>query len=343
MLRSSPRLRILVPAILVVLTAACGPAAPPSPTVPVATEQPVPSDIAYAIRQRQQFGLRADRAWVEAVSADPRARTMLLDFPMLPEEEAALEARQTTIDRVVGFVHRYTADHPEEFGGLFIDPGRHVVVTLWTAHAEERRLAILRDLGARAPLEARQSRWTERDLDALLERITADWDWMRAIGAAPAGAGVETMNGIVSVQISSANPAAPALILAHYGVGPDMLRVDSDGTGILLLQRGTVRGTVVTAEGGVPRSDTLMVSWTSDDTGDGHGDCGVGDMGYGVGDSGAFELPCAPGGWTITIKEPRDPSGNGSWTPVGSGHVIVPAGGTVALRITLDPGVGINP
>jgi hypothetical protein len=334
-------LRVLLPVVLLGLLVACGPA--PLTSGEAATPEPLPSDIAYAMHQREQFGMRADQAWVEAVAADHRARIEMLDFPMLPAEEAALQARQATVDRVVGFVHRYTGDHPEEFGGLFIDPARHVVVTLWTAHADEHRLAILRELGAWAPLEARLGRWTERDLDALLERISADWDWMRAIGAAPVGAGVETMDGIVSIQVSSANPAAPALILAHYGVGPDILRVDSDGTGIVLLPRGTIRGTVVTADGGTPHTDALMVSWASDDTGDGHGDCGVGDMGYGVGLNGRFTLPCAPGGWTITIEEARDASGNGDWTPVGSGHVIVPAGGEVTLRITLDPGVGTQP
>jgi hypothetical protein len=270
---------------------------------------------------------------------------MLLDFPMLPEEEAALVARQATVDRVVDAVHRYTADHPDEFGGVYIDAARGVVVTLWTAHAAEHRLEILRVIGAMAPLEARQRRWTEQDLDALLARISADWDWMRAIGAVAEGAGVETLNGIVSLQISSANPAAPALILAHYGVGPDMLRIDSDGTGILLLPRGTIRGTVVTADGGVPRMDGwgLEVRWASDQAGDGHGDCGHGDIGYGVGEGGRFELPCAPGGWTITIEVMRETGGNPEWAVVGSGHVVVPPGGTVPLRIVLDPGVGVGP
>jgi len=341
--RSRPGLPVLLPAILLLLAAACGLEPSLSATGSAVTPEPLPSDIAYAIHQREQFGLRSDRAWVEAVAADPRSRIELLDVPMLPAEEAELQAHQATVDLVAGFVHRYVAEHPEEFGGLFIDPVRHVVVTRWTAHADEHRLAILRELGRWAPLEARQGRWTERDLDGLLERISADWDWMRGVGAAPLSAGVETMDGLVSLQISSANPVAPLLILAHYGVGPDMLRVDSDGTGIRLLPRGTIRGTVVTAKGGVPLADALMVSWASDETGDGHGDCGVGDIGYGVGADGRFELPCAPGGWTITIEEPRDPSGNGNWTPVGSGHVVVPVGGEVSLRITLDPGVAVGP
>ena len=47
-----------------------------------------------------------------------------------------------------------------------------------------------------------------------------------------------------------------------------------------------------------------------------------------------------PGGWTITIEAPVPDDG---WTPVGSGHVNVPAGDAVPLRITLAPGVAVNP
>ena len=162
---------------------------------------------------------------------------------------------------------------------------------------------------------------------------------MREIDAALMGVGADIMANVTDVEISSANPGAPALIVAHYGVPADMLRVSSDGTGIRLLERGMIRGTVLLADGSAPPPDAILeVSWEPDRPGPGSGDCGVGDMGYGVGRGGAIELPCAPGGWTITILDETDGS-----TPVGSGHVVVPPDETVEVEITLAPGTKASP
>jgi hypothetical protein len=299
---------------------------------------PIEEDIAHAMSQRKLFGLRSDEAWVRQIAADPRARTQLLDFPMLPEEETEFEARQSSYESVAAAVNAYAADHRAEFGGVWIDQPRHTVVAAWTANPELHRLGILASLRAAGPLEVRLVRYTEQQLTDLTDRLFMDRGWYATIPAAPLGGGADTMNNRVDFEISSANPQAAVLILAHYGVGPDVLHISSDGTGIRLQPRGKIEGRVTTADGKEPGENQLMLNWSSDRPAAGAGDCG--DMvGYGVAPDGAFELPCAPGGWTITVQAS---SGDG-WVDVGSGHAVVPAGGTVKLMITLEKGAKLNP
>ena len=328
------RTMLVAAAILIAVMAACSPAPAASPSSPTEAPEPVPSEIAYAMHQREVFGLRSDREWVEQVAAAPRATTFTLDFPMLPEEDAEFTRRQVDFGTVAAAVKAYAQTVPEAFGGVYIDQPRHVVVALWTATPEVHRIRILERLGGWAPLEARQVRHTEQELNDLVDRIGSDWDWMKGAGALPLSAGTEIIDNLVSLQVSSANPAIGAQILLHYGVGPDILRVDSDGSGVFLLPRGTIEGTVVMADGKpVPGRNELMLQWEAD----GPGECGVGDMGYGVG-TGRFELPCSPGGWTILVMAPV-PDG---WEEVGRGHVVVPPGGIVQLRIRLEPGARVR-
>ena len=339
---------ILAGAVLVT-AAACSPLAgvpstpvgspsAPDATEPVASDpEPIPSDIAYAISQRTAFGLRADEAWVRSVAADPRATTDTLDFPMLPEEAAAFEAQQASFDEVAAAAQSYVDAHAAEFGGVWLDQARHVVVTAWTANPAVHRVAILAQLGKAAPLEARLVRYSEADLRALQDRMTNDRDWLRTIPAIMTFSDVDIMANIAGLGISSANPAAPALILAHYGVPPDKLRVESDGTGILLQPRGTVHGHVTLAGGAkIPPGQDWQLSWVGDHaTG---GDCGE-MVGYGVRPDGGFDLPCAPGGWTISVQSLH----GDAWVDIGSAHASVAPGRDLDLTIEVDPARALLP
>ena len=120
----------------------------PSSSLPPGADE---AAIAYAIGQRKTFGLRSDEAWVRQMAADPRARTQLLDFPMLPEEEAEFQARQTSLERTAQVVAEYGASHHDEFDGGWVDQARHTVVAAWTASLDLHRVAILAQLAARAP------------------------------------------------------------------------------------------------------------------------------------------------------------------------------------------------
>jgi hypothetical protein len=69
-------------------------------------------------------------------------------------------------------------------------------------------------------------------------------------------------------------------------------------------------------------------SWTSD----GPGDCGGGDIGFGVAADGTFELPCQAGGHIIQVQIGVPDDG---WKTLGEGHVVAVADSTVTLEIRL--------
>jgi hypothetical protein len=330
----SPFLRIGQFALVGILTTAgCGtngssPASVSSPA-PNASEV-VPPDLVHAIRQRQTFGLRADLGWVQAVADDPRARIALLDIPLLPEEEAALAGRQPALHSVVAAVTAYAAAVPGEFGGVYIDQAHGVVVALFTGRLAAHRLRIFEELGSLGPLEVRLATYSLRDLEVLQKRVSDTLSWMSNIDAAPRSVWVEVTENVVALEISSANADAARLLLEHYEVPPDMLRIHSDGTGLWLRPRGTILGKVRMANGQPPGPNQLNLRWD----GDGPGECGLLDMGFGVLDDGTFELPCTPGGWTIRVEMLLL---GADWKEVGRGHVNVPAGATVNLDIVLAP------
>jgi hypothetical protein len=313
------------------------PSTAPSPSLdPAASLDP---EIAHAISQRQTFGLRADLEWVLAVAADPGARTFLLDFPMTRAEEAEFEARTAAYDRVAAAVTRYAEGREEEFGGVWIDQQRHLVVAAWTANAELHRLGIFGQLGGNGPLQVVTVRYPEAFLRGITDRIVADRAWLETIDATFESGGADIMANVAELSISSANPDAARLIAAHYGVPADALRVVSDGTGILLRERGTVHGVVRLPDGSAPGDRMWDLRWAPDRP-VGSGDCGS-EVGFGIGGDGTFELPCAPGGWTLTVHafvEGQDGS-----VPIGSSHVVVPEGGDVDVTIVADPAVAAAP
>ncbi|HEU0244234.1 MAG TPA: hypothetical protein VFQ75_10040 [Candidatus Limnocylindrales bacterium] len=321
------------PSDAIAASAGPGASAEPGPSLPV----DLPEEIAHAIRQRQAFGLRSDLAWVQQVAVDPRASVNLLDFPMLPEEEAEFEARQASFEELAAAVNAYAATRQDSFGGVWIDQGAHTVVAAWTSSPELHRLAILASVGKPAPLEGRLVRYSERELSALQDRLAADREWLRTIPATMTFSSVDVMANRTELGISSANAQAAALILAHYGVGADMLSVVSDGTGILLEPRGTVNGTVVLVDGSAPGQNDWALAWVPDRP-QGGGDCGE-MVGYGVSPDGLFTIDCAPGGWTFRVQAP---AGDG-WRDIGSGHVVVRSEQASDVRVVVDPGASASP
>ena len=302
--------------------ASLAPAASDDPG-PSASAVPLPSEIAYAIHQRETFGLRSDLAWVEQVAADPTARTFMLDIPLTPDEEQWMEARQASYDEVVAAVDGYASTVPDEYGGLYIDQPHSRVMALFTGHLELHRQAILDRLGKAGPLAVQQVAYTERELRALQDRISADWDWLKSIDARATGVGVYTMENRVVLSISSTNPDAPALVLAHYGLPASELRVSSDGTGIALMPQGWVDVSVKVAQGeSAPPS-----GWTVDMIGDGPGSWG-GEVGWGVQPGMTAKVPATVGGWTVKLLDD-------SQKVVASGHVTIVAGKHVALVLTV--------
>ena len=78
-------MRFLFLIVLAAALAGCGSTLPtpsPTPTETPATPEPPAGqsdeEIQQAMRERQDFGLRADEAWVRAVAANPNASSDLL-------------------------------------------------------------------------------------------------------------------------------------------------------------------------------------------------------------------------------------------------------------------------
>ena len=310
------------------------------PTAPM-TPPPWPPDdelpanldpeLADAIRLRRSYGLRSDLEYVRAVADDPRASNDAYGVPVYPEEFEDAQRRFAESQDVVPIIQRYAGAHRDEFGGLYIDEASHVgVVSLWTDHLAEHAGAIRKAVGPDARVAFGQVRFAESQLRVLQDRISADWqaDWVTEIPAAFQGVGVDIQTSQVTVDISSANPDAVAIIEAHYDLG-HQLRVESDDTGVALLPWGTVTGRVR----GIAdlRAWNLSLNWESRDS----GECGGGDMGFGVNDKGQFELPCQIGTWTIIVV---DSSSDDSVRELGRGTVEVLADKTVTLDIHLDTG-----
>lgn len=374
------RISLVLPVGLALLAAACAGGAPPSgeaaigsptaspvPVVPAATSAPAataapaPSDATYvppspspspdplpsslapeivaAIAWRRESGLRSDPAWVQQVAVDPTASESWA-YPLLPDEEAFIWARQERLHQYVGLVQRYAAEHPEDYGGLYLDNANSRLATLWSANLGTHQAAIRALAGVDAPVVVLPVRWTEAELRGVQDRFDWQWAGFADVQAMPMGVGADLSRNLVSIDISSANPDAPQLIAqrlaASLGVPVEMLEVTSDGTGVELLPSGTVKGSVRLADGSRPGRNVLMVDGRADTI----GYCGGGDIGYGVGENGRFEIPCKAGAYTIVIQGPS-PTGEG-WVVVGRAHVTVLADRVTTTRIRLVRGADVR-
>jgi hypothetical protein len=325
-------LRLLAIVAISLGALACSPSGPTRGPTQAAVETPSPAEL-EAIRFRTESGLRADLDYVRAVAADPSASSRDFSVPLLPAEIAELNARAANADAISGAIQAYADLHPSDFGGMYVDQQNGgAVTTLWTADLADHVAAIWRRVRPGSRIAFRLVTFNYRDLRALQDRIGSDWDWMRAFAIAPEGVGVDVIANHVEVDISSANANAAALIVAHYAAPAGIIAVMSDGTGAALLPWGTVRGRVLDSHGQPPGeavADGLDLNWTSD----GPGKCGGGDIGYGVGGSGGFELPCQVGDHTFEIQVP---AATGGTKTIGSGRVVVLAGQIVELEIRLD-------
>jgi hypothetical protein len=313
------------------LDASPAPSAPPTPA-PKPSEEILPDDLdpalVQAVRFRRGSGLRADLAYVRMVAGDSAASDHSYGVPMYPAEVEDMEARYQASREAAMIVHDYAASHADEFGGLYIDEGSHTgVVSLWTGHLAEHAAAINALAGPDARLAFDTASYPEAELRALQDRLTDDWrdDWLDEIPAAMESIGVDIFTSQVLMEVSSANPDAVTIIESHYQLG-DRLRVESDGTGAALIPGGRIKG-VVTNLGGIDPYD-LELRFANPVP----GDCGGGDIGYGVGRDGHFRVPCQAGARTIIVVRQAN---DGTDQELGRGTVTVVAGETVDLTIRL--------
>jgi len=300
---------------------------PDSPVItpPAAPDANGPSspEVREAIVFREEFGLRSDVAWVLSVAAHPDA-TMEFGVPLLPFERDEIERRSTGGDALVGAIRTYLEAHSDISGGLYIDQRRGGIVTVLVTEQPEAHRAALREVvGAGTVFDVRQVRWSEAELMALQDRVSAAMPGMAAIPARFVSSSIDVIGNVVEVQISSAAPDAAARIATAVGAKPGQLEVSSDGTGLLLQPTGRIRGKIV-APAGVDVT-ALSPQYESDVP------IGIRDaVGIIVGADGSFlidRLP--PTTYTVTILAIAD-AGN---KVVGSARVTVPPGGTARIEI----------
>ena len=148
------------------------------------------------------------------------------------------------------------------------------------------------------------------------------------------------MRNVVQIEISSANPDAPRLIVEHYaeklGIPTEMLDVVSDGTGVKLLPFGWVKGVVVQADGSEPGYNDLMVDGRGATPGTAVGATWATASGTTAGSSCRAR---SAHGRSWYWRPRRD---DGEWIVVGSADVTVRADETVRIRIRLDKGADVT-
>ncbi len=284
-----------------------------------------------AMRFRSDFGLRADLQFVRQVALDPQASSSEFAVLLLPGEVTELFAREANAEAVLAIVTEEASAHPEDYCGRYVnnaDGG--AVTTLWRANLEAHATAIRSKVSPLARLAFLPCRFSQRELDALMERLGSDdRSWMASIPAKAMSWGRNDTQDFVELHISSAVPDAASVVLAHYvdvlGLPEGILRVDSDGNGAGLRPWGFVRISVVGPSGSAVGPNSLGLDWQGDLP---NLYCGVGDRGYGISwDGTPTELPCQAGRWTIFVGT------GGRESAVGQGTVTVIGGRSVNLTI----------
>ena len=299
-----------------------------STATPAASLDP---EIAQAVTFRTQFDLRSDLPFVIASLTDPKASDRDFGVPVYQDEATKLFADLAEQDQMIPIVVGYASAFPAESGGVYIDRDEHpgMITSLWTDDLSKHAAALATLLNGRPNL-VRQVKYSEAELRALSETMWTNGDWMEVIPARMQSLGVGVIENAITMDVSSAEPTAVQQIEDHYGLG-DKLVVTSDGTGVVFIPSGTVKGKVRTADGKVPRSvEDLNLGYEYDPAIP--GDCGSGDIGYGIRPDGTFEYPCTAGIRTITVTGHK---ANGSNIEVGRATVTVVAGKTVRVTIVV--------
>ncbi len=209
------------------------------------------SEMRDAIKFRETFGLRADEGWIRLVAADPDSEEGRFKYgvALTPEEVADLDGRSVAVEAIREQVIRYGLANPDDWAGAYIDQQRGgILVAQFSANVEDHRQALLRGLGPRARLEVLPVEYSLEYLQAEADKIHGTNDWFLTIPAYLTSYGVDVAANRISIDISSVEPDAQAIIEDHFGWA-GLTKVESDGTGALLLPFGTLRVEVRDARG----------------------------------------------------------------------------------------------
>ena len=220
--------------------------APTATPTAIASTNPwlAPAELARAEAFRKSYGLPSSDSWVRLVASDPQSLLNVgkYSIPMTDAEVAVLRTRIADRQTVLDHLEQFGRDHTAEWGGYYL--GNNVIVALLIdpTGAVERELRT----AVPAPFQVKPARWSLEELTALSNQVSDD-HWLQA-NYHIMSAGVDVEHNNVALEVSSADPAAPAKIVAHFKAD-DKLVVSIDGSGAAVLPKGSVAGRAVDVSG----------------------------------------------------------------------------------------------
>ena len=221
---------------------------PASPVV-VASEAPPDAAELDAQRFRTGFALRSDLAWIRAVAADPSSDRKTFGVPLTADEVVELQRRSSSVEELKDAILPYALAQPD-YAGAWIDHDRGgLLVVQFSGLILPHQAAILHLTRPGARYEIRRVRWSEAELEEFADRIRQERDWFETIPAYVYGSGQDVVLNRVSIELSSADPALADKVKLHFGWTDEIVIVHSDGTGALLLQKGSLTIRAIDSEG----------------------------------------------------------------------------------------------
>jgi hypothetical protein len=302
----------------------CGSWSAASSTSPIVEEIPSDDPIDEAIEWRRLVGLRADAAYVQALQSDDaaraRARASGLGFPVTEGEAVEMNRRISTMPQVGEVITAYGEGRPD-WGGVYADNARGVVVASFTSDVEQHRADLARLLHPAARWEVRQVTRPLSALRALADRVTAEAAWFRTEDAYFSGAGPDQRRNDVVVNVQSRDPTIATTVIDHFGATGIMRVVVSDR----MPWTGPYGTIVISAvdEAGDPAQGVYC--WLVTDPAAWEEAPEV------TGDEGTCHLRAGAADVVAQIRRPTE----AGWVVPGEERARIPANGTIEVRITV--------
>jgi hypothetical protein len=168
-----------------------------------------------AIRFRTDLGLDADSAYVLHVATDPKASSSAYGIPLLPAEQADLDARGQ-LQRQLWPLEDYIADHPQEIAGIWLDQqhGQLVVVQQTGSVALSSPAADLVPAGATVRIQ--QVTFSHDLLAGVAAAISSDIKALGGQGIPVVSVGIDVPNNLVKVGLNPVSAAATEALKSKY-------------------------------------------------------------------------------------------------------------------------------
>jgi DNA-binding CsgD family transcriptional regulator len=183
---------------------------------PEADASPTPYPVDAAIAWRKEFGLPADREYVEQVNADPSS-TREFGVPLTKHEAAELNQRNNALQQVLGPLHE-DIQSLSTFGGIYVDQtqGAHVVV-LTTGEPAALDPVFARYADSGVTFDARHVQYTYAELLQLQDMISGQSEQLRGEGIDINQVGVDIKANRVTIGVTTLTASMASKLTAEFG------------------------------------------------------------------------------------------------------------------------------